>query len=220
VGYEPVNEFPPVGPLPAEKEGVVTFGSFNQFRKVNPGVLRCWARLLRAAPSSRLLLVCPREYAWKQTRAFFDAEDAEGVAPERIELVVPGRWPDYIRHLERVDVALDSFPCNGMTTTCHCLWMGIPVVSLSGATAVSRAGHSLLHTVGLPEWVASNEEDYARIAAEAAADFSRLASLRANLRSRLRASPLMDAPRFTRNIEAAYRAMWQRWCAKNPLSLP
>jgi len=138
---------------------------------------------------------------------------------ERVELVTPRPWPDYMRLLERIDLALDSFPCNGMTTTCHTLWMGVPVVTREGTTAVSRAGSSLLHAIGLPDWVARSEEEYVRIAAAWATDFPRLAELRATLRPRMQASPLMDAQRFARNIEAAYRAMWQRWCAENPSSM-
>ena len=122
------------------------------------------------------------------------------------------RW-EYLSLYHRIDLALDPFPCNGMTTTCDALWMGVPVLTLPGAMPVSRAGLSLLSSVGLEALAASSEEDYVRIAVELAADLPRLADLRATLRPRMLASPLMDAPRFARNIEAAYRKMWQHWCA-------
>jgi predicted O-linked N-acetylglucosamine transferase (SPINDLY family) len=100
-----------------------------------------------------------------------------------------------------------------MTTTCDALWMGVPVLTLPGEMPVSRAGLSLLSTVGLADLAASSEEDYVRIAAELAENLPRLAELRATLRARMQASPLMDAPRFARNVEAAYRQMWERWCS-------
>jgi len=160
---------------------------------------------------SRLLMLCPEGQAREHTHALFTAH---GIARERVELVGSCPWPEYVRRFERIDVALDSFPCNGMTTTCHSLWMGVPVVTRTGTTAVSRASSSLLHTVGLPEWIAQSEEDYNRIATEWAHDLPRLAELRATLRPRMQVSPLTDASRFARHIETAYRTMWQRWCAE------
>jgi predicted O-linked N-acetylglucosamine transferase (SPINDLY family) len=169
--------------------------------------------LLGAVPGSRLLVVCPEGQARERTRAHFTTN---GIAPERLDFIAPRPWAEYSRLFERIDVALDAYPCNGMTTTCHALWMGVPVVTLMGANAESRAGSSLLHTIGLPEWVARSEEEYIRIAAELASDLPRLAELRAVLRTRMEASPLMDAPRFARHFEAACRTMWQRWCLQNP----
>ena len=214
--YAPIAEFPPVGALPAADGRDVTFGSLNQFAKTNEALLACWAGLLRAVPNARLLMICLAGQAQEHTRNFLEAQ---GVAPDHIELVAPGPWADYIRLCERIDVALDTYPCNGMTTTCHALWMGIPTVTRAGQSAVSRASLSLLHTLGLPELVAQSEEEYVRIAVELAGDLKRLGELRATLRARMAASPLMDAPRFARNIEAAYRQMWQAWCAE-PRSRP
>ncbi len=208
--YAPIEEFPLVGPLPAAQNGTVTFGSLNQFSKLHEGLLRCWATILGAVPESRLRMICPEGSARERTRAVFESH---GIAGERLELVAPSPWPEYVRHFERIDLALDSFPCNGMTTTCHALWMGVPVVTLAGANAIARAGDSLLHAIGLPEWVAQSDEEYVSFATERAADLPRLAELRAALRPRMQASPLMDAPRFARHIETAYRTLWQRWCA-------
>ena len=149
--YAPIEEFPPVGSLPAVQSGIVTFGCFNQFCKINDGVLSSWARILGTVPASRLLLVCPEGTASERTHAFFAAR---GIDRERVELGARSPWADYIQRFQRVDVALDPFPGNGMTTTCHALWMGVPVVTQTGTTAVSRAGSSLLHAMGMPEWVA------------------------------------------------------------------
>jgi protein O-GlcNAc transferase len=173
-------------------------------------VLARWARVLNAVTSSRLLMLCPEGRARERVRAFFGAQ---GIGMGRLELVgfLPRR--DYLRLYNKIDLGLDPFPCNGMTTTCDALWMGVPVLTLPGKMPMSRAGLSLLSSVGLGEFVASSEEDYVRIAVELTANLARLAELRAGLRPRMQVSPLMDAPRFARNVEAAYRSMWERWCA-------
>jgi predicted O-linked N-acetylglucosamine transferase (SPINDLY family) len=116
----------------------------------------------------------------------------------------------------RLDIVLDTFPYNGHTTSLDALWMGVPVVSLAGRTPVSRAGLSQLTNLGLPELVAHSEDDYVRIAVELAGDLPRLGQLRSTLRERMENSVLTDAPRFARNVEAAYRKMWQAWCTGQP----
>jgi predicted O-linked N-acetylglucosamine transferase (SPINDLY family) len=136
-----------------------------------------------------------------------------GVTPERLEFVPFQVRDQYMDAYRQLDVILDTFPYNGHMTTCDALWMGVPVVTLAGEMPVSRGGLSLLSTVGLQELVAFSEDDFVRIAVELACDPPRLAALRAGLRARMLASPLMDAPRFARNVEAAYRSMWERWCA-------
>src|SRR6185295_5530343 len=107
-------------------------------------------------------------------------------------------------------IALDPFPYGGGRTTCEALWAGVPVVSLAGRTAVGRAGVSILSNAGMPELVAQSEEQYVQLATALAADWPRLAALRAGLRDRLRRSPLMNAPRFTHNLESAFRQMWHK----------
>ena len=119
----------------------------------------------------------------------------------------------YYAAYQRIDIALDPFPYGGGTTTCDALWMGVPVVSLAGKTAVGRSGASILCNIGLPELVAHDADHYVRIAAELAGDFPRLSNLRATLRERMQHSPLMDGPRFARHVEMAYVAMWQIYVA-------
>jgi protein O-GlcNAc transferase len=127
---------------------------------------------------------------------------------------VSGLLPrQYFQLYHRIDIALDPFPYCGGTTTCDALWMGVPVVSLAGRTAVGRGGLSILSNLDLAELVGHDEDAYVRIALELAGDLPHLAELRATLRERMHNSVLMDAPRFARNVEAAYRAMWRRWCA-------
>jgi len=206
--YAPVPESPGINALPALSAGGVTFGSLNNFAKVHEGVLARWARVLAAVQGSRLLMSCPEGSARERVRAFFGAR---GIAAERVAFV--GFLPrlEYLRLYHRIDLGLDTFPFNGMTSTCDALWMGVPVLTLPGEMPASRAGLSLLSTVGLGELAASSEEDYVRIAVELTGNLPRLADLRTTLRPRMEASPLMNAPRFARNVEAAYRKMWERW---------
>jgi len=147
-----------------------------------------------------------------------DALQRHGIAPARCEFLAyepssPKRTgPHFLQRYAQVDIALDTFPYNGMTTTCDALWMGVPVVSLAGGIPVSRGGLSILSNLGLPELVAQAEGGYVDIATRLAHDLPRLAELRRTLRSRMEASVLMDAPRFARHLEAAYRAMWRHGC--------
>ncbi len=207
--YEPIGSFPEVAPLPALRAGQVTFGALNQFSRFSAGVLRCWMRLLQKVAGARLMLLCPEGRCRERIRAF---AEASGVARERLEFISHLPMADYLQTCEHIDICLDPFPCNGLTTTCHALWMGAPVVTLAGASPVARAGASLLKAAGLPELVAHSEDEYVGLASTLAADLPRLAALRSGMRAQMQASPLMDAPRFARNIEAAYQAMWHEWC--------
>ncbi|MGO8749538.1 MAG: tetratricopeptide repeat protein [Thermoguttaceae bacterium] len=209
--YRPPLEAPPVNALPALEAGHVSFGSLNNFCKVTSPVLAAWGRLLQAVRGSRLLLHAFSGSHRDRVRVFLDEQ---GISAERVVFVDFLPTAEYLGVYQRIDVALDPFPYGGGTTTCDALWMGVPVVSLAGPTAVGRGGVSILSNLGLPELVAQDPEQYVRIAAKLAYDLSRLSALRASLRDRMQASPLMDAPRFARNVEAAYRTMWQRWCAK------
>jgi predicted O-linked N-acetylglucosamine transferase (SPINDLY family) len=120
---------------------------------------------------------------------------------------------NYLRTYQRVDVALDSLPYNGHTTSLDAFWMGVPVVTLVGTTIVGRAGLCQAYNLGLVELVAQHPDEFVKIAVELAKDLPRLNSLRQELRARLANSPLMDAPRFTRDLEGLYREAWRRWCA-------
>lgn len=209
--YRPPVELPPAGPLPALTAGHVTFGCLNNFCKVTPPTLAAWRDLLLTVPGSRLLLHAHPGSHRDRVRAFF-AEG--GVGAGRVEFVGFTPLPDYFRQYGCIDVGLDSFPYGGGTTTCDALWMGVPVVSLAGKTAVSRAGLSILTNAGVPDLVARTSEEYVRLAAGLAGDLARLAHLRGGLREALQRSVLTDAPRFARNVEAAYRQMWHRWCLR------
>lgn len=213
--YAPPLDAPTVMPPPAQRAGYVTFGCFNMLLKIRPEAIELWARLLDALPGSRLMLknksfsdpaTCERVY-----RLF----EENGVPRGCLELVgwVPSR-ADHVALYNRIDIALDTFPYNGTTTTCEALWMGVPVVTLAGNRHAARVGVSLLAQIGLSELIAKSPDDYVHIATELASDPNRLAALRIGLRERMRNSPLCDAQTFTRNLEQAYREMWRKWCSE------
>jgi len=209
--YDPRGIDVAINGLPAKENRWVTFGSLANFAKVNDAVLRLWARVLAEVKDSRLLV---RSVAGSHCQQTLEVLAREGIEGDRVEFVTPRPRKDYLELYHGVDIVLDPFPYGGHTTSLEALWMGVPVVSLAGERAVSRAGLSILNNLGLPELVAFSEENYVKIAADLAGNLPRLGELRRRLRPRMEASVLMDGPRFARNIEAAYRAMWRQWCAQ------
>jgi predicted O-linked N-acetylglucosamine transferase (SPINDLY family) len=208
--YEASGDSPAVTELPALTRGYVTFGCLSNFCKVNAQVLALWGQVLRQVEHARLVLLAPagscRAWALEQL----------GVAAERVTFVDALPRADYLAQYQAIDLGLDTFPYNGHNTSLDSFWMGVPVVSLVGQTVVGRAGLSVLSNLGLAELAAPAPADFVHTACRLAADLPRLAQLRAGLRQRMAASPLMDAPRFARQIETAYRQMWRRWCEARP----
>ena len=213
--FTPPEADVPITPPPALHNGFVTFGSANHLNKLSDPTLAAWARVLAAVPDSRLLLrthALSDEGIAAETRQRFAAA---GVAATRLVLQpAVDRYADHLARYADVDIALDPFPYNGGMTTIEALWMGVPVLVRRGDRYVSHMGENILHNLGLPDWIAADDADYADRAASFAADLSSLARLRQELRPRLIASPLMDAPRFARYLEAALRQMWRLWCAE------
>jgi protein O-GlcNAc transferase len=212
--YRPFHS-PPVHAMPPSlKNGFVTFGAFHQSNKLSPATRRLWARVLAAVPDSRLLIVgVPSGRTQDDLRRDLGGP---GVAGERITARPYGSLEDYLRGFQEVDIALDTTPYSGGTTTCDALWMGVPVITAPGSRSVSRSAGSVLSTVGLSDWIANDAEDYVRRAARFAGERELLAELRGSLRNRMRASPLMAEEQFTRELEQAYRQMWRNWCAEIP----
>jgi predicted O-linked N-acetylglucosamine transferase (SPINDLY family) len=205
----PIPAAPLVAPPPAIQRGTISFGCLNKFAKVSPAALRFWATILHRVPESRLMLSAP---PGDHRQRILDVFGANGVSSERIEFVAKQCFPDFLALHHQIDIALDPFPYNGGTTTCYALWMGVPVITLAGTTGVQRSGASLLSNVGLPELIATTQEQYVQVAIDLAGDLRRLSELRVTLRDRMTASPLMDVPRFVGNLEAIYRRLWRKWC--------
>jgi predicted O-linked N-acetylglucosamine transferase (SPINDLY family) len=209
--YAPGGETHPPSPLPAQKNGYITFGSMNQFAKVSEEALDLWSEILRRAPRSRLLLHAPFGKYLDATRDRFARNN---IPADRVEFIDRQTWEPYIRTFDRIDIGLDTFPYNGGITSCDTLWMGVPIITLSGQTPVGRGGRSILSNIGLAELIAFSPQEYVNLAVRLAGDIPRLSELRKILRPRMQASPLTDAPRFACNVEAAYRDAWRRWCAR------
>lgn len=208
--FRPPASMPEPGPLPAVRSGHVTFGSLNSLFKLTPQIIALWSTLLLSVPGSRLLLATIPE---GEGRDRIVAEfERHGVTAQRLSIHPALKRERFWDLHQEIDIALDTYPCNGGATTCETLWSGVPVISLVGDLFQSRAGLSLLSAVGLPELVAHGQEDYLRIARELAADHERLLQLRQQMRQRMRASPLLDAQRFTRHLEALYHEAWRDWC--------
>jgi len=211
--YRPYADSPPIGPLPVLQNGYVTFGSFNNYAKLSRPLLTYWAQVLQAVPRSKLL-VKVRSLTDPHLRQSLQNQLTQlGIDPSR--LILKPYLDSLASHLEaysQVDVALDSYPYHGATTTCETLWMGTPVVTLVGDTQVARMGLSILTTVGRPELIAQTPEEYVNICVRLANDVEYLKNFRQTIRTQMQTSPLMAAPAFTHHLETVYRYLWEKWC--------
>jgi len=204
-----------VSPLPALRNGHITFACFQRLFKINDGVLAAWGKIFRALPQARLRLQskqmsCPVARA-QLLRRLSDA----GIVAERIVLSEPSGRERYLAAHAEVDIILDTFPYAGGTTTCEALWMGVPTLTLAGDRVIARQGASMMACAGLKEWIADDTDDYVSRALELAADVDGLVQLRAGLRQKVLASPLFDAARFALHLEGALHAMWQEKMGEN-----
>lgn len=206
--FRPFGSLSDPGPLPAREAGFVTFGSFNSLTKVSDSALHCWAQILLNLPTSRLRLT--RIRSPQRAAEMVALLGRLGVAAERIDCVPYRSEVPYGLQFAGVDVALDPYPYNGVTTTCESLYFGLPVISLHGRHGVSRSGLSILASLGLRELAAASPQEYVDIGVALALDLPRLQSLRASLRSRFEQSPLRDEKRFAANFEELLRTAWRR----------
>lgn len=210
--YDPPSEAPEPAPPPCKDRGFVTFGSFNTLAKISPEVVAAWARILMSVDGSVLVLK-NRALADPGARArYFDLFAAHGVTPERVQL---HPWTasieDHLAVYNSIDIALDTFPYNGTTTTLEALWMGVPVVSLLGDRHAARVGASILERLERSDWVATTVEGYVATAVALARRGDELRRQRDTLRAHMAQSSLCDAGCFARAIEAAYQDMWRTW---------
>ena len=192
------------------QSGQITFGSFNNLAKMNGHVVKLWSQIINEVPGSQLLLkslqlldpaVC--ELTWQRFHA-------QGV--ERNRIILRGTTvtrSESLATYNLVDIALDSFPYNGTTTTMEGLWMGVPFITRRGNSFLSHVGESIAINAGLADWIAEDDDDYVTKAVSHANNLAKLAALRAGLRQQVLASPLFDAPRFARNFENALWGMWE-----------
>jgi predicted O-linked N-acetylglucosamine transferase (SPINDLY family) len=184
----------------------------NNFAKDSWAALDLWAQVLQGVPKSRMII---HSYPGSHLDEVRERFSRKGISPDRLEFFSKLPWAQYVALYARIDIALDPLPWGGGITTCDALWMGVPLVSLIGDTAVGRGGKSILSNIGLGELAARRPRQYVQTALALAESPARLAELRGSLRQRMMTSPLMNARRFARNVESAYREMWRQWCVSN-----
>lgn len=219
--YRPTEGSPEVAPTPALANGHVTFGSLNNLAKVTPKCFRMWAAILNELPDAQLIMKARgvadsgvRERIWQNF-------EERGVARDRIRFLdLKASKADHLAMMSDIDIALDSAPYTGTTTTCDCLWMGVPVITMLGDTPAARVSASLMHRVGLEPLVAVDEENYVKNAVELASDVGRLADLRQAIRPAFEASALRDEPGFARKFGTMLREIWHAWCAEQGADVP
>ncbi|HLP85756.1 MAG TPA: tetratricopeptide repeat protein [Phycisphaerales bacterium] len=212
--YRPEVDAPEVAAAPHVRKGFVTFGSFNAQRKFNRVTCGLWRDVLARVPGSRLAIksinfteAASIEFAREQLREY-------GLPIERVDVLPAAKTArEHLAQYGEVDIGLDTYPYHGTTTTCEALWMGVPVVTMTGDRHASRVGTSLLSCVGLQDWIATSPDRYVEIARRAASDGAGLRALRASLRERMATSALCDQAGFARKFEGAVRRMWEAWAA-------
>ena len=213
--YQGLESSPAVSSLPALDNGYITFGSFNNLAKMNEGVIKLWSDVLHKVEGARLLIKNPSLSDPGSCEYISALFSAQGITSERLQLVglIPGR-EEHLALYSKIDVGLDIFPYNGTTTTCEALWMGVPVISLTGDRHAGRVGLSLLTATGMENLVANSETEYIDIAKNLAANLNELSIMRKKLREKIQDSALCDSTAFAKKMETAYREIWKHYCAK------
>jgi predicted O-linked N-acetylglucosamine transferase (SPINDLY family) len=205
--YVPGTDSPPIQP----PDGPITFCCFNNLAKVSETVVSIWADILKALPEARLLLKSAILADFSVCRMVWSRFKEHGIEPDRIgTLGFTATKQEHLELYSSCHIALDTYPYHGTTTTCEALWMGVPVISLSGASHVSRVGTTILNAAGVPELSADSRDEYVKCAVELALSPGRIANYRHSLRSRMQSSALMDAPGFVSDLEEAFKVMLKR----------
>jgi len=211
--YRPPDFAPTVVTLPLDEKGYVTFGSFNNSCKINPMIVELWVEILNACPNSHFMLKLKGGDEPEIKDRYAGYFENAGIDLDRLDIY---GWQNPTEHLKlynQVDIALDTFPYNGTTTTCEALWMGVPVISLVGSEHhISRVGLSILSRVGLEFFAATEPSEYVSKAVALAENQQSLRHIRSSMRARIAASGLCHAKAFAGQVETAYRKMWHRWC--------
>lgn len=214
--FQPPSFQQPVSPPPVLKNGFITFGSFNTYNKINDFVLDAWAQIMKGVPDSQMVIKghglgdeVIREQLLERFRI-------RGIDASRLRLLGREHFPqDHLGLYSLLDIALDTFPYNGTTTSCEAFWQGLPIVALEGISHVSRVGVCLNKLLGLEELTARSAEQYIQIAIDLAADIERLTELRESMRPRMEKSLLCDQSAFARHFERLLRSAWQTYCHEN-----
>lgn len=212
--YRPPDFAPPTGPLPALRNGFVTFGSFNNNSKINPETISLWAQVLNSNGGSRLLLKSRAGDDQGVRENYYRQFEQLGIPRDRIEMHGQKPAAEYMQLYNSVDIAFDTYPYNGTTTTCDAMWMGAPVISMIGKPHASRVGLSILTQVGLEFFAASTRSEFVARASALAQNLEALIDIRFSMRPRMTESTLCNAKAFAHSVEKAYRRVWRKWCRR------
>ena len=213
--YSPPQDCPEVGDLPALTSGHITFGCFNNSTKLNPKAISLWSKLLQQIPESQLILKARNLKCESGQKLLIKMFEENSISPNRLKFInFISSFYDHMELYNEVDIALDTSPYNGTTTTCEALWMGVPVVTLTGDTHISRVCNSILSNIDMPEFIAETPDNFVEIARDLVNDLDMLVNLRKGLRDKIRRSPLTNAHAFTCELEKIYLNMWETWCEK------
>ncbi len=211
--YRPSVDAGGIGEAPYKKNGYVTFGTFNNNKKISPFILKSWCKLLNLCENSRIFLKLRGGEKDSLKEYYFNKFEQFGVSRDRV--TIKGRCrelKDHYKMYSEIDIALDTYPYNGTTTTFEALWMGVPVVTLTGNHHAARVGYSILKNLGLEFFAAESEDEYIKKAMMLSLKPESIDKLRSSMRDRMVKSPLMDVKDFAAKVEKAYREMWMRWC--------
>jgi tetratricopeptide (TPR) repeat protein len=212
--FMPSESAPEVNKLPALTNGYITFGCFNRPNKITQSVVKMWCLVLTAIPNSKLLLgAMPQEGSYDFLIKWFSQE---GITESRLIFNPRSDIADYLRLHYKVDICLDTFPSNGVTTTCHAAWMGVPTLCLEGKSLTSRGALGVMKHVGLGDFVAKNESDFVIRGQFWANHIDQLDAVRQSLRARFEHSLLARPDVIAHGLELAFQQMWKRWCLRLP----
>ena len=206
------NSAPAIAISPVMKNGYITFGSFNTNHKINRPLISLWSQILKANENSRFILKFLGGNDKEQAEYYYQQFAEFGIDRKRVAICGKRPFTDHLAMYEKIDIALDTYPYNGTTTTCEALWMGVPVISLVGQMHMSRVGFSILSNMGLEFFAAKTPQEYVAKATALALKPEALNKIRGSMRSRMSASPVCNKNLLARNIEDAYRKMWVKWC--------
>ena len=205
--FSPPHDAPAFQPAPCLSSGQVTFGSLNNLSKMTDEVVAAWAEILTAVEGSKLLLRTSQLKTLQARKTTQERFARHGIAADRLILMEPGTRNEALATYGQIDIALDTFPYTGGTTTAEALWMGAPVVTLRGDRFSARMGVGMLRNAGLPDWVADSPADYVAKAVAFALDHQAIAALRQDLQTNLAQRPLFDARAFAKDLADAFQAM-------------
>ena len=214
--FMPSEVAPEVNALPALGKGYITFACFNRPNKITSTAVKLWAKLMHALPTSKMLLgAMPHDGSYDALMTWFEAA---GIKRDRLEFRPRSFMKNYLKLHHEVDICLDTFPSNGVTTTCHAVWMGVPTLCIDGQSLTSRAAMAVMSHVGLNSFVAENDDDFVQKVLHWANHLEALAEVRGSLRERFSRSALAQPEMLADGLQQAFRQMWKTWCDDKPAS--